>query len=124
MPSSKKPRTKVSGLGKSGPKTVEQAPKTVSVSAVESPEDAPKIEFPCADYPIKSMGAAGTEFYQLVVEIMERHAPGFDQTAITVRESSKGSFQSITVFITATGVAQLESIHQDLKASSLTKIVL
>lgn len=85
---------------------------------------APKIEFPCPDYPIKVMGDAGDELHCLVVEVMERHAPDFDQTRISVRESSKGRFQSVTVWITATGVPQLQAIHEDLRTSPITKMVL
>lgn len=84
----------------------------------------PKIEFPCPDYPVKVMGAAGDEFHEFVLEVMERHAPGLDQTRITVRDSRNGSFQSITLFITATGVEQLQALHQELIASPMTKIVL
>jgi len=90
----------------------------------ELPTDAPKIEFPCADYPIKVMGDACDEMHALVITVMERHAPGFDQKAISVRASSKGRFQSLTVNITATGVDQLKTIHQELVASELIKIVL
>ena len=86
-------------------------------------QEAPKIEFPC-DYPIKVMGDAGQGLHSLVVEVMERHAPGFDQASISVRDSSKGTFQSITVTITATGKPQLQAIFDDLKTSKLVKMVL
>ncbi|WP_461481807.1 HP0495 family protein [Porticoccus sp.] len=85
--------------------------------------DAPKIEFPCA-YPIKVMGRAGDELHALVLEVMARHAPGFDRATITVRDSSKGSFQSITVTITATGEPQLMAIFADLKDNPLVQMVL
>lgn len=84
----------------------------------------PKIEFPCPDYLIKVLGEAGDELYQLVIEVMERHAPGFDETRITVANSSKGRFQSVTVWITATGEPQLHAIHNDLRANPITKMVL
>ena len=86
--------------------------------------EAPKIEFPCEDYPIKVMGDASKEMHALVIEVMERHAPGFDQSTIAVRQSSKGRYQSLTVNITATGVEQLTALHEELKASDLIKIVL
>ncbi|BFM17747.1 DUF493 domain-containing protein [Maricurvus nonylphenolicus] len=89
-----------------------------------SEPEAPKIEFPCEDYPIKIMGQSGPVYHEFVVSVVERHAPGFDQTRITVRESAKGTFQSITVFITATGVNQLQALHQELTASDMTKMVL
>lgn len=86
-------------------------------------QEAPKIEFPC-DYPIKVLGEAGSELHTLVVEVMERHAPGFDQTKVTVRDSRKGNFQAITVTITATGEHQLGNIFTDLKVSPRVKMVL
>jgi putative lipoic acid-binding regulatory protein len=87
-------------------------------------QEPPKIEFPCKDYPIKVMGEAGDAYYQFAVEVLERHAPGLDASRITVKESRNGSFQSITFFITATGVEQLQALHNELKASSKTKMVL
>jgi putative lipoic acid-binding regulatory protein len=87
-------------------------------------QQPPKIEFPCPDYPIKVLGDAGDELHSLVIDVMERHAPGFDQTRITINESSKGRFQSITVWITATGEAQLQAIHTDLRAHRITKMVM
>ena len=88
-----------------------------------SEQQAPQIEFPC-DYPIKVMGEAHTELHQHVLQVMERHAPGFDQSKITVRDSSKGKWQSITLIITATGKPQLEAIFADLKTSRRVKMVL
>lgn len=89
-----------------------------------SDQQPPKIEFPCENYPIKVLGEAGHELHTLVIEVMERHAPGFDQTRITINESSKGRFQSLTVWITATGEPQLRSIHEDLRISKRVKMVM
>jgi len=88
-----------------------------------SPPDAPKIEFPCA-YPIKVIGDAGNELHQHVMTVMERHDRGFDQATTRIRDSNKGRYQAITVTITATGVEQLSAIFEDLKTSSLVKMVL
>lgn len=87
-------------------------------------QQPPKIEFPCADYPIKVMGDSGSQFHQFAVEVMTRHAPGLDQSRITVRDSRNGRYQSITFFITATGIDQLESLHTELRANTMTKMVL
>lgn len=84
----------------------------------------PKIEFPCDNYPIKIMGDAGPSLQQLVVDVMSTHAPGFDANTIKVKDSSKGRFQSLTVYITATGVDQLDTIHKALRASGIVKMVL
>lgn len=84
----------------------------------------PKIEFPCENYPIKILGDAGDELHALVIEVMERHAEGFDQACIKINRSSRGTYQSITVVITATGIPQLEAIHNDLRSKPITKMVL
>jgi len=84
----------------------------------------PKIEFPCENYPIKVLGESSKDMHRFVIEIMERHAPGFDQTRITINESSKGRFQSLTIWITATGVDQLSAIHNDLRVNSMIKMVM
>jgi len=90
----------------------------------DEPQKPPKIEFPCPNYPVKVMGNAGAALHTTVLEVFHRHAPGFDAEAITVRDSAKGTFQSITVFIVATGEDQLRAIHEDLRASGLVKMVL
>lgn len=89
-----------------------------------SEQEPPKIEFPCPDYPVKVLGDAGQELHSLVIEVMERHAPGFDQTRITIAESSKGRYQSLTVWITATGENQLRAINDELRANKITKMVM
>jgi len=86
--------------------------------------DAPRIEFPCPDYPVKILGVSGLEFREYVLSTVEVHAPGFDATRISMKESSKGTFESITVFITATGESQLRDLNSALRASDLVKIVL
>lgn len=89
-----------------------------------SQPEAPKIEFPCEGYPIKIMGYAEPRFREHVLTVIERHAPGFDATRTTVRDSRNGRFQAMTVFITATGTAQLQAIFDDLKGSELVQMVL
>jgi uncharacterized protein len=86
-------------------------------------QEAPQIEFPC-DYPIKVMGDAHPELHAHVLQVMDIHAPGFDRSKITIRDSSKGRWQSITLVITATGKPQLSAIFEDLKTSGRVKMVL
>ncbi|MCY1186505.1 hypothetical protein D3C76_980580 [compost metagenome] len=85
---------------------------------------APKIEFPCERYPIKVIGDAGDGFSDLVIEIIQRHAPDFDSSTLTIRDSRNGRFLSVQVFITATGVEQLQNIHADLRATGRVHMVL
>ncbi len=89
-----------------------------------SEKDPPKIEFPCPDYPIKVMGLASDEYTEAVLDIMEKHDAKFDRSRFKIQPSSKGRFQSITVFIEATGVHQLNAIFEDLKKNPSTRMVL
>ncbi|BAU72427.1 DUF493 domain-containing protein [Metapseudomonas furukawaii] len=85
---------------------------------------APKIEFPCERYPIKVIGDAGDGFADLVIEVIQRHAPGFDASTLVVRDSRNGRFLSVQVLITATSVDQLQAIHIDLRATGRVHMVL
>ena len=85
---------------------------------------APKIEFPCERYPIKVIGDAGEGFAAQVIEVMQRHCPDFDETTLTLRDSSKGRFMTVQVLITATGEEQLQAIHIDLRATGRVHMVL
>ncbi|GGL97252.1 DUF493 domain-containing protein [Pseudomonas asuensis] len=85
---------------------------------------APKIEFPCDNYPIKVIGDAGDGFADLVVEIIQRHAPDLDVTTRVTRDSRNGRFLSVQVLIRATGVEQLQSIHADLRSTGRVHMVL
>ena len=86
-------------------------------------QEPPKIEFPC-EYPIKVLGRSVDTFESVIFDVFERHAPGFDQETINVKASSKGTFTSITITITATGKEQLEALHQDLMATGLVQMVI
>ena len=87
-------------------------------------QQPPKIEFPCEDYLIKILGEAHEEMMSFVIETTEQFAPGFDRSKTYVKESGKGRFQSVTVFITATGVEQLKSYHETLIAHPKVKMVI
>ena len=53
-------------------------------------QEPPKIEFPCA-YPIKVLARSSDDLTEVVGEVFERHAPGFDRASIAARASSKGT---------------------------------
>lgn len=89
-----------------------------------SQPEAPKIEFPCDNYPIKVLGESGMELHTFVHAVMSTHAYGYDHTLTRVNVTAKGNFQSLTVYITATGVAQLQAIHEDLRINKIVRMVL
>jgi len=90
----------------------------------DSDVQAPKIEFPCPNYPIKVIGEAGEDFADLVIQVIERHAPGLDSSTLVMRDSRNGRFLSVQVLITATGIEQLQAIHVDLRATGRVHMVL
>ena len=85
--------------------------------------EAPRIEFPC-EYPVKVLGRSSDTFQAVVLAVFERHAPGFDQETVSLRASSKGTFSSMTVTITATGRDQLDALHKDLLATGQVNMVI
>ncbi|SDR84367.1 hypothetical protein SAMN05216421_0431 [Halopseudomonas xinjiangensis] len=85
--------------------------------------EPPRIEFPCR-YPIKIIGEAGEGFTELVVNIVERHAPDENTRLVDVRDSKNGRFLSVRVELTATGPEQLQALHVDLKATGRVHMVL
>lgn len=86
--------------------------------------DKPVIEFPSENYPIRVMGESGESFRQYVMGVFERHAPGFDRSRVQVRPSRNGKFESVCIFITATGTQQLEALFIELKENPAVKMVL
>ncbi len=88
-----------------------------------SQPEPPKIEFPC-EYPIKVLGLNTDDFESIIVEVFHRHAPGFDTETVLIKMSSKGTFNSLNITITATGTEQLDALHKDLLATGLVKMVI
>lgn len=86
--------------------------------------EAPKIEFPCENYPIKVLGEGGDDYQSFVLDIVEVHAPGVDAERIKINHSSNGRFTSITLFITATSPEQLKALHNELIGHDRIKMVL
>lgn len=84
----------------------------------------PKIEFPCANYPIKVLGLGDDDFSEFVVRIVKQHVPDFDLSTVSIKPSRKGNFQSVRFNITAQSEKQLKQLHQALISSERVKMVL
>lgn len=89
-----------------------------------SEQEPPRIEFPCEDYPIKIIGESAPDFRETILNIVERHAPGFDAARMDVVNSRQGNYQSVTLWITATGEEQLSNLNTDLRTCKLVRLVL
>ncbi|WP_244072174.1 YbeD family protein [Nitrosomonas sp. PY1] len=87
-------------------------------------EETSLIEYP-SDFPIKIMGKSHDHLVQTVVDIVKRHAPDFDETAmLTTRSSKHGTYLSITCTIRATSRPQLDALYQALSNHPMISVVL
>jgi len=87
-------------------------------------QEPPKIEFPCADYPIKVVGRGIPGYDALVIETVRRLCPDLDTTKVHAKESGKGTFRSVTLYITAQSEAHLGELHRELTALDCVQMVI
>lgn len=73
------------------------------------------LEFPCR-FPIKVMGRDTPEFRPDVLAIIIQHAGEIPEDDVRTQPSSKGSFVSLTVTITAESRQQLDDVYLALQA--------
>jgi len=86
-------------------------------------EKPPTIEFPC-DYPIKVIGDDSPGFAEAVLAIVGHHDPSVDASRFAAKKSSKGTYVSYTITLTATGEDQLTALFEDLKQITGVRMVL
>ena len=81
------------------------------------------LTFP-TDFPIKIMGRRADGFAQAIVEVVMRHAPGFDPATVEMRPSSAGKYLSVTVTIEARSREQLDALYKALSGHPRVMMVL
>jgi putative lipoic acid-binding regulatory protein len=81
------------------------------------------IDFPC-NFPIKVMGEAKGNFSKTIIKIIKEYDDNFTESAIEIKESSKGKYISLTCNIYVTSKKQLDAIYSKLSKLSITKFVL
>lgn len=69
--------------------------------------------FPCS-FPLKVFGSNSDEFEALVVEIVRRHAPDLDDSAVSSRTSNGRAYRSVTATFMAHSREQLDAIYSEL----------
>jgi len=79
------------------------------------------LDFPC-QFPFKVLGVADPALTEQVVAVLQQHAPG-DYSPV-LRPSAKGNFVSVTVTVTATSKAHLETMYEALGKIELVRVVL
>ena len=82
-----------------------------------------KIEFPCADYPIKVIGDTVVHFKDTVVEILKKYAE-VDMKTLAERQSKEGKYTTVQLHIVAVSENQLHDINSALRATGIVKMVL
>jgi len=82
-----------------------------------------KIEFPCADYPIKIIGDTVVHFRDTVIEILKKYAE-VDLKTLAERQSKEGKYTTVQLHIIATSEDQLQNINSALRATGIVKMVL
>ena len=73
------------------------------------------LEFPCT-FPLKAIGTGVEDFETLVLEIVRRHVPQFDEDAVTRRLSRGGRYLAVTATFVAESRRQLDALYQELSA--------
>ena len=70
------------------------------------------------------MGRREPHLVQTIIDIVRRHAPDLDESAIEMRASKKNSYLSVTCTIVATSREQLDALYQELGDHPAVAIVL
>ncbi len=89
-----------------------------------SDTEAPKIEFPCADYPIKVLGRNTPDFKEFVLDTVRKYDPTLDLANVSEQGSRNGKFLAVRLKITATGADQLEQLHKEFISSGRVQMVI
>lgn len=70
-------------------------------------------EFPM-EHNFKIMGSAHHPLTDIVIEVVKKHAPDFDETRISVKSSRTGKYDSVTAVVWIEEKSQLENIYREL----------
>lgn len=80
-------------------------------------------KFPCS-FPIKAIGRNSDDFETLVVEIVRRHVPDLDDSAVTSRTSNGDAYRAVTATFTAHSREQLDALYAELSDHEQVLMVL
>lgn len=79
------------------------------------------LDFPCV-FAFKVMGIAGPELLHDVLSTIQKNAPG--DYAPTIKPSSKGTYNSLSIPVTVTSKEQIESIYNELNKLESVRYIL
>ena len=81
------------------------------------------VEYPC-DFPLKVFGQQQAGFAQAVLEVVNKHDPGFVAASMEMRASRNARYVSLTCTIRATSREQLDALYQELCDHPMVVMVL
>jgi uncharacterized protein len=80
------------------------------------------------DYPslitLRVMGEAHEDFSKTVLEIVRKHSPEVDLSAIKIRASRRGNYVSVNISFQVESKEQYSAIYQDLQSNHQILMVL
>lgn len=79
------------------------------------------LEFPCL-FTFKVMGVAEANFMEQVLEVIQKCAPG--DYAPTKKTSSKGNYCALSIPVTVTSKAQIETIYSKVSEIAAVRHIL
>jgi uncharacterized protein len=80
-------------------------------------------KFPCS-FPLKAFGRNSDDFEALVVEIVRRHVPDLDDSAVSSRTSGGDAYRSVTATFIAHSREQLDALYSELSSHEKILMVL
>jgi uncharacterized protein len=81
------------------------------------------LVFPC-DFPLKVLGHAQPGYAAAVLDVVQRHAPGFDPATADMKPSRGGKYLSVTCTVNATSREQLDALYRELCDHPMVVMVL
>lgn len=81
----------------------------------------PELNFPC-EYPVKVIGYDAEDFFDFVVELVTRHAPGSSAQDFSVNRSSGGKYASVSVTILAQSREQVNAMYKEMGEHKRIKV--
>jgi putative lipoic acid-binding regulatory protein len=81
------------------------------------------IEYPC-EFPLKIFGKQQMGFAQAILEVINKHDPGFSAAGMEMRASKNARYISLTCTIRATSREQLDAVYRELSGHPLVVMVL
>lgn len=81
----------------------------------------PELNFPC-EYPVKVIGYDEADFFDFVVDLVTRHAPGSSAQDFSVNRSSGGKYASVSVTILAESREQVDAMYAEMRQHKRIKV--